>query len=205
MANTRKDHQALLAALGIEAQLVMVAIPNKIIRKIKGSKDIKEKMPEKTKNRIRIRYGRLIVIKFAGWDNNNRPLWLCRCDCGREIVIREGSLQSGNTKSCGCLQREIVSKMASKNGKTYLGKNNPNYVHGFRCGKATKAILELKEEIRKRDNCTCQECDKTQEQNLKEHNRILDVHHIDGDNTNNDPKNMVALCYNCHMKIKTKR
>ena len=34
-------------------------------------------------------------------------LWRCRCDCGRETVVRQSNLQSGHVKSCGCLQREI--------------------------------------------------------------------------------------------------
>ena len=42
--------------------------------------------------------------------------WLCRCDCGNEIIIRGSSLtRSKNaTKSCGCLQKEIVSQYTKK-------------------------------------------------------------------------------------------
>ena len=42
--------------------------------------------------------------------------WLCRCDCGNEIIIRGSSLiRSKNaTKSCGCLQKEIVSQYMKK-------------------------------------------------------------------------------------------
>lgn len=32
--------------------------------------------------------------------------YLCRCDCGKEVVVRGGNLTSGNTKSCGCLLEE---------------------------------------------------------------------------------------------------
>jgi len=145
------------------------------------------------KDRIGIRYGRLIVIKFAGTSWRGIALWLCKCDCGKEVIIRSNSLQSGNTKSCGCLQQEMMNKRT--------GKNHPNYTNGFRCGKYTKEMLEQKEKTRRRNNYICQECGKTQEQNLKEFNRKLDVHHIDGNDTNNMDENMVTLCLNCHRNI----
>lgn len=34
--------------------------------------------------------------------------WLCRCDCGKEVLAWTGNLKSGNTKSCGCLQAELT-------------------------------------------------------------------------------------------------
>lgn len=37
-------------------------------------------------------------------------MWKCQCDCGNEIIVRPDSLTSGHTKSCGCLQKEIVSQ-----------------------------------------------------------------------------------------------
>lgn len=36
---------------------------------------------------------------------------LCRCLCGNELVVSSRNLKSGHAKSCGCLQREIVSKI----------------------------------------------------------------------------------------------
>jgi hypothetical protein len=37
-------------------------------------------------------------------------LWICRCDCGTECIVRGGHLRGGKTMSCGCLQRERVTK-----------------------------------------------------------------------------------------------
>ena len=31
--------------------------------------------------------------------------WLCRCICGREVVVRDQNLKNKNTRSCGCLKR----------------------------------------------------------------------------------------------------
>lgn len=164
-------------------------------------------MPRKgeIKNRADIRYGRLIAIKFTGVDQNNRTLWLCKCDCGNEIVVRGNDLQNGDSKSCGCFRQEISSKAMNKIIDKQIGEKHPHYTNGATCGKNTKAIHELKEKIRKRDNYTCQECEIIQEKYEKVYNRKLDVHHIDRDDTNNIEENMITLCHSCHNKIKLQR
>lgn len=40
-------------------------------------------------------------------------MWLCKCDCGNEIATLAGSLRSGETRSCGCLQKEKALITAS--------------------------------------------------------------------------------------------
>ena len=52
------------------------------------------------------RFGRLIVIREYGRAKDRQVTWLCRCDCGNEVVVTSGNLRSENTQSCGCLQRE---------------------------------------------------------------------------------------------------
>lgn len=57
------------------------------------------------------RYGRLTVIEYAGRAKNGKMcLWRCVCDCGKEIVTQGNSLRSGNTKSCGCYCKEVISR-----------------------------------------------------------------------------------------------
>lgn len=46
------------------------------------------------------RYGKLTVIARSG-SVNGYATWRCKCDCGKEIVVRGVSLRSGNTLSCG--------------------------------------------------------------------------------------------------------
>lgn len=61
-----------------------------------------------------MKFGRLTVIKRAEnyvspkGDTNTR--WLCLCDCGKYVVVSQSRLMSGNTKSCGCLRREMSSE-----------------------------------------------------------------------------------------------
>lgn len=47
------------------------------------------------------RFGRLTAIARAE-NINGRTAWLCRCDCGRQAVVKTQHLRSGCTISCGC-------------------------------------------------------------------------------------------------------
>lgn len=38
-------------------------------------------------------------------------LWHVRCDCGTEKIVIGSSLKSGNSKSCGCLMKEVWAKL----------------------------------------------------------------------------------------------
>ena len=56
---------------------------------------------------IKEKYGLLTPIKNLGFrisdSDKRRTYWLCRCDCGNEIEVKEHVLKTGNTSSCGCL------------------------------------------------------------------------------------------------------
>ncbi len=59
------------------------------------------------------RYGRLEVISAAK-NVGNRTAWLCRCDCGKEIVVTTGALRSGRKTSCGCETRASDGGLSSR-------------------------------------------------------------------------------------------
>lgn len=63
------------------------------------------------------RFGRLLVIEYNGKSKTGKAKWLCRCDCGNEKIIISTSLKQNETKSCGCLRKEIVSHTAKKHAK----------------------------------------------------------------------------------------
>lgn len=52
------------------------------------------------------RFGRLIVISFAGLTKRQASTWKCQCDCGEITICTGQHLVRGGTKSCGCLRRE---------------------------------------------------------------------------------------------------
>ena len=53
------------------------------------------------------RYGKLVAVKRIERKYKDRKSrWICKCDCGKETVVAIDKLQSGITKSCGCLKKE---------------------------------------------------------------------------------------------------
>ena len=71
----------------------------------------------KTKDMTGERYGRLTVLKHMGTKNKN-AIWLCKCDCGNEVIVQRSNLIMGHTTSCGCYQKERVS-LSHKKYNTY--------------------------------------------------------------------------------------
>ena len=75
------------------------------------------------------RYGILTVLSYYDTiDVSNgyiahRRRWLCRCDCGNEVIVREDNLLSGNTRSCGCekvsVAEQDVMRLCEKWGVDY--------------------------------------------------------------------------------------
>lgn len=68
------------------------------------------------------RYGRLLVTGPAP-RADNRPgaaRWFCQCDCGKVINTRGCALRMGKAKSCGCINREMLTaKYKDETGKRY--------------------------------------------------------------------------------------
>lgn len=64
------------------------------------------------------KFSRLTVVSEAAKADRPKAAtrWLCRCDCGTEIVTETGALRSGHTKSCGCMHRDIVALNSVKHG-----------------------------------------------------------------------------------------
>lgn len=61
-------------------------------------------------------FGRLRVLALHPeryrYGEQTAPCWLCRCDCGTEIIVRGCHLRSGNTASCGCARIEKLKHNA---------------------------------------------------------------------------------------------
>lgn len=112
--------------------------------------------------------------------------------CGKKFHRKPFRVKRGEGKYCSRVCKD--KHMRGERSPSWLGgKSFEPYGLEFN--------NELKKQIRKRDNHTCQECGYTQEQlGYKLH-----PHHIDYDKKNNDPKNLISLCKSCHMKTNFSR
>lgn len=62
------------------------------------------------------RFGRLVVNNFSHVDNRGQMFWECICDCGQTAIVCGSNLTSGQTRSCGCYQRDTAAERANKHG-----------------------------------------------------------------------------------------
>lgn len=83
------------------------------------------------------KFGRLTVIEWLG---NSK--WKCKCECGNIVNVETSNLNNGNTKSCGCLQKERASEC------------NHISLIGRRFGK----LIVIKRVENNRFNHVCYEC-----------------------------------------------
>lgn len=79
-------------------------------------------------------FSRLTVSHYVG-DGQ----WKCECECGNRVVVRTYNLNSGNTKSCGCLQKDrtseasFVSLVGNRYGKLLVVERVENNRFGHVC------------------------------------------------------------------------
>lgn len=79
-------------------------------------------------------FGRLTVIEYNGYGE-----WLCQCECGNKVSVKTYNLNNGNTKSCGCLQRDKsseashISLIGNRYGKLVVLERVENNRFGHVC------------------------------------------------------------------------
>ena len=55
------------------------------------------------------KFGRLEPLRYNRGSRTTMGMWVCRCDCGNIKDVVPRSLLIGDTKSCGCLAREVTA------------------------------------------------------------------------------------------------
>ena len=78
------------------------------------------------------KFNRLTVLTPYGIIGG-RMNFLCECDCGTIIMTTGDKLKSGNTKSCGCLRREVTGNRARKHGMKNTRLNRIWRSMNYRC------------------------------------------------------------------------
>lgn len=92
------------------------------------------------KNPIRVgdRFGSLTVVSLDVEPIPTRNGYSikrcqCRCDCGAEVLVRQSSLKTGNTGSCGCQgSRVTIQQRMLRHGLTTNGNTSPEVAALYR-------------------------------------------------------------------------
>lgn len=77
------------------------------------------------------RFTRLVPLCRVELQGKNPRMtyWLCKCDCGREVIANRVDLVREHAKSCGCLNKELANSQLQYqvgdivNGFTFLGRD----------------------------------------------------------------------------------
>lgn len=134
----------------------------------------------------------------------------------RKPIIPKGSKLSEKHKSSLRKSKEGINpwdyfkdpeSVRKKQSEYRIGRTGvlcPSYIDGRSkfpyCEKWTR---RFREQVRNRDNYTCQFCNKTQEDELYKTTQILAVHHIHYDKQNCYP-DCITLCKSCNSKVNKK-
>ena len=78
-------------------------------------------MPKQRLDLIGQTYHRLTVLEEAPSKGQSR-YWRCRCACGNETIVQQGSLRSGKVKSCGCYRKEHQREVRQGKGMNIIGQ-----------------------------------------------------------------------------------
>ncbi len=98
------------------------------------------------------RFGKLTVIAYEE-KRAGMHRWRCKCDCGNETVVGQTLLQTGKTKSCGCVQAEVyrenlklidgTSIVALEKSKQLRMTNTSGYTGVYQDKKSGKWIARI--------------------------------------------------------------
>jgi hypothetical protein len=142
-------------------------------------------------------------------------------DCGKELSSNPNAerchLCANIKMNKDKTYEEIMGIVKAKTRKKKLSQSNTGYEHT----KESKRLISLghggtgipyednlyslsffniRESIRDRDGHECQNCNKSEEQEIIDFYRKLSIHHIDYNKMNCLPENLITLCTSCNIK-----
>ena len=156
---------------------------------------------------------RLTPLEDTGKIKAKNHVWLFKCSCGNTLESIISSVVNGNTKSCGCLQKEHTSRLGKEQVK-HLRSNN---IHRERLlldvslQEAYKRRSYVNIKRNKKKQCKCEYCGKfakTQDHHITAiatlQKRFLS--HVPNktyfqDSVINHPRNLISLCPECHLLV----
>jgi hypothetical protein len=89
------------------------------------------------------RFGKLLALEITDKKRGRNFIWECLCDCGNKTYVSRPDLTTGNTKSCGCLRIENLSKARKAQEKDFYPSKTAEYKRNHQ----RKRLLEPKYRI----------------------------------------------------------
>jgi len=89
-------------------------------------------------------FGKLTVIKKnieRRYVQRKGAVWDCICSCGKSHTVNGYSLRTGASRSCGCLQKELVSARGKQRGCEHLRGYEQDRVDGIVVCSLTRGML----------------------------------------------------------------
>jgi hypothetical protein len=74
------------------------------------------------------KFNYLLAVSKTGERSGKHVVWEFLCDCGRNHRSTATDVKRGTTKSCGCMQGKIVSKIKTTHGATKNYKQTRTYM-----------------------------------------------------------------------------
>ena len=88
-------------------------------------------------------YGMLTVVNTGNESRYCKTrTWLCKCECGNEVEIREMAIKTGRTKSCGCLRSTVTIQRETIHGGTHTRLHRIWCGIKSRCNNANRKCYE---------------------------------------------------------------
>lgn len=140
---------------------------------------------------INKKFSRLLVLEDDGTRTSfGRVKFKCLCDCGEIIHVIGTNLKNGNSKSCGCLQKELASKRLFQDGRA----SDPHYGRRLYLKNTYGITLENFFQLYNDQKYKCKICDSALDTNISKKFLNIDHCHITG-------KIRGILCSNCNVGI----
>lgn len=149
------------------------------------------------------RFGKWRVIRRSHKNKTtNEYMWIVECDCGKTKTVGVGSLNSGASKSCGCVavEKTILRNRVHSGRKSYCWNNLLTDKDRNRRRLGTEEhinFISIAKHIRKRDGYFCRVCGKMF--------CMLHVHHIEpwciDRSLRYEKSNLITLCKDCHVEF----
>ena len=96
----------------LESGNAVLVTPRALNTSLAGAKP----MPVRKPITVGLSFGRLTVTALSTIRKTGHYCYECACSCGKAIVVKASSLQSGETESCGCLKNELTSARTKTHG-----------------------------------------------------------------------------------------